>query len=66
MVSLDRNFLVPFLDSVVNPFLEVFADQSMNYIANVRALKFQSFLDIGEGILDTYIFAGKGEDLFDR
>jgi len=38
----------------------------MNYIANVSALKFQGFLDVGEGILDTYILAGKFEDLFDR
>jgi hypothetical protein len=37
----------------------------MNYIANVSAFKLQGFLDIGESILDTYIFAGKGEDLFD-
>ena len=66
MVSLDRNFHVPFLDSIVNPFLEVFTDQSMNYIANVSALKFQSFFDDREGILDNFIFAGKGEDLFDR
>jgi hypothetical protein len=66
LVPLDYNFHVPFLDSIVNPFLEVFADQSMNYIANVSALKFQGFLDVGEGILDTYILAGKFEDLLDR
>jgi len=66
LVPLDRDFLVAFLDSIVNPFLEVLTDQSMNYIANVRALKFQSFFDVREGILDNFILAGKGENSFDR
>ena len=66
LVPLDCNFLVALLDSIVDPFLEVITDQSMNYVANVWAFKFQSFLDDGEGILDTHILAGKGEDLFDR
>ena len=65
-IALYCHLQVAFLHLLVNPLLEIFADEAMDYVAYESSFKLKRFTFVGECILDVNVLAGEVEDLFDR
>ena len=62
LISLHCHLQVALLDLLVNPLLEVLADEAVNHVADETSFELHDFFPFGECILYMDVLAGEVED----